>query len=261
MRINEKHLASFATNNCPVDKEGYLLKRGEVNKSFQKRYFVLKGNLLFYFEKRTDKEPIGVIILEGCTVELSENLDSFTFELVFQGSGSRTYILSAETQEDMEAWMKAVTCANYEYMKLMVSELQQKLDEINAEQAVAADWSKINESTAKSKSSSNGPALIDLGEPVQSSQHSSSGVSQNRFNPFNPSSDRKSAKSLEEVDAFGAVPFVPNPAPHSPVKREARTFAEMHDEFGIYIREKMQDSSNKTPLVQVDPLGAVDLLS
>lgn len=52
----------------PVDLEGYLTKRGEVNKSFQRRYFVLKGNLLFYFDKRGDKEPLGVIIIEGCTI-------------------------------------------------------------------------------------------------------------------------------------------------------------------------------------------------
>ncbi len=49
---------------------------------------MLKGNLLFYYEKRDDKEPIGVIVLEGCTVELSEMNDTntFTFELVFQGT-------------------------------------------------------------------------------------------------------------------------------------------------------------------------------
>ena len=40
--------------------------------AFQRRYFVLKGNLLFYFERRTDREPIGVVILEGCTIELAE---------------------------------------------------------------------------------------------------------------------------------------------------------------------------------------------
>lgn len=81
MKINEKTLLTFA-NSKPVDKEGYLMKRGEgekkiymenskistlidsktsqqpnnlfptVNKAFQKRWFVLKGNLLFYFEKR-----------------------------------------------------------------------------------------------------------------------------------------------------------------------------------------------------------------
>lgn len=52
----------------PVDLEGYLTKRGEVNKSWQRRYFVLKGNLLFYFDKRGDREPLGVIIIEGCTI-------------------------------------------------------------------------------------------------------------------------------------------------------------------------------------------------
>lgn len=67
MKINERNLNLFATNG-PFDKEGYLNKRGELNKAFQKRYFVLKGNLLFYFEKKGDKEPLGLIILEGCTI-------------------------------------------------------------------------------------------------------------------------------------------------------------------------------------------------
>ena len=60
------------------DFSGWLWKRGEVNKNFQKRYFVLKGNLLFYFDKRFDKEPIGVIILEGWFVESFVN-----FHLLF----------------------------------------------------------------------------------------------------------------------------------------------------------------------------------
>lgn len=67
MKINEKNLCMFAVTP-PVDLEGYLTKRGEVNKSWQKRYFVLKGNLLFYFEKRGEREPLGVIIIEGCTI-------------------------------------------------------------------------------------------------------------------------------------------------------------------------------------------------
>ena len=50
------------------------MKKGEVNKGFQKRWFVLKGNLLFYFEKRHDKEPLGVIILEGCTIGSYQSL-------------------------------------------------------------------------------------------------------------------------------------------------------------------------------------------
>uniref|UniRef100_A0A1B0A5L7 PH domain-containing protein n=1 Tax=Glossina pallidipes TaxID=7398 RepID=A0A1B0A5L7_GLOPL len=127
MKINEKNLCVFATSP-PYDKEGFLNKRGEVNKSFQRRYFVLKGNLLFYFEKQGDKEPLGLIIVEGCTIELSEESDRYCFEIAF--NGNRTYVLSADSQENMESWMKALTCAGYEYKKLMVAELQRQLEEI-----------------------------------------------------------------------------------------------------------------------------------
>lgn len=67
MKINEKNLSVFAVSQ-PVDLEGYLTKRGEVNKSWQRRFFVLKGNLLFYFEKKGDREPLGLIVIEGCTI-------------------------------------------------------------------------------------------------------------------------------------------------------------------------------------------------
>lgn len=148
MKINEKNLCAFAVSATPVDKEGYLNKRGEVNKNFQKRYFVLKGNLLFYFDKKGDKEPVGVIILEGCTIgtnffmwqdkfterpqilELAEDDEQFTFKIEFHGTNNRSYVLGAETQDSMEQWMKALACAGYDYIKLMVAELQRQLDDI-----------------------------------------------------------------------------------------------------------------------------------
>lgn len=129
MKINEKNLCMFATTP-PVDLEGWLNKRGEVNKSWQRRWFVLKGNLLFYFERKGDREPLGMIILEGCTVELAEEGEQYCFQIIFHGPNNRTYYLSTETQSNMEQWMKALTCAGYDYMKLMVAELQRQLDEI-----------------------------------------------------------------------------------------------------------------------------------
>lgn len=100
MKINERTLIAYSTTSrTPVDKEGWLWKRGEVNKSFQRRYFILRGNLLFYFEKKTDKEPVGVIILEGSTIELAEEeQEKFAFKIVFHGEGKRTYVIGAETQ-------------------------------------------------------------------------------------------------------------------------------------------------------------------
>ncbi|XP_035795201.1 sesquipedalian-1-like isoform X2 [Anopheles albimanus] len=132
MKINEKSLCLFATTP-PVDLEGWMNKRGELNKSWQRRWFVLKGNLLFYFEKRGDKEPLGMIILEGCTVELAEEGEQYCFQIIFHGPNNRTYYLSTESQPIMEQWMKALTCAGYDYMKLMVAELQRQLEEIEGQ--------------------------------------------------------------------------------------------------------------------------------
>ena len=107
MRINERHLCAFAaTGNAPADKQGYLLKRGETNRAFQKRWFLLKGNLLFYSEREGDREPIGVVVLEDCSVEVSGTEDAYAFELSFGAAGARTYVLAATTQEEMEAWMQ-----------------------------------------------------------------------------------------------------------------------------------------------------------
>ena len=103
MKINERTLIALSTSNAPSDKEGWLWKRGEVNRNFQKRYFVLKGNLLFYFDKKTDREPVGVVILEGCTIELAEEeREKFAFKVAFHGEGKRTYVLGTDSQVSYE---------------------------------------------------------------------------------------------------------------------------------------------------------------
>jgi len=98
MKINEKNMVAFATSATPVDREGWLNKRGEVNRGYQRRWFVLKGNILFYFDRRGDKEPLGMIVLEGCTIELTEDEEQFGFKIVFHGPNNRSYALAAESQ-------------------------------------------------------------------------------------------------------------------------------------------------------------------
>ena len=72
-----------------------------------------------------------MIILEGCTIELAEEVsEPYCFQIIFHGPNDRTYLLSAETQASCEKWMKTLTCAGYDYMKLMIAELQRQLDEI-----------------------------------------------------------------------------------------------------------------------------------
>ena len=63
-------------------------------------------------------------------VELSEENEAYSFNLAFHGPGDRTFALSAESQESMEDWMKAITCASYDFMKVVVAELQKQVDEL-----------------------------------------------------------------------------------------------------------------------------------
>uniref|UniRef100_A0A8C3KPZ2 PH domain containing endocytic trafficking adaptor 1 n=1 Tax=Calidris pygmaea TaxID=425635 RepID=A0A8C3KPZ2_9CHAR len=88
MKLNERSLAFYATCDSPADNAGFLYKRGERHTAYHRRWFVLKGNMLFYFEERESREPVGVIVLEGCTVELCDSAEEFAFAIRFGGTKS-----------------------------------------------------------------------------------------------------------------------------------------------------------------------------
>lgn len=108
MKLNERSLAFYATCDAPADNAGFLYKKGGRHAAYHRRWFVLRGNMLFYFEDAASREPVGVIILEGCTVELVEAAEEFAFAVRFAGSRARTYVLAAESQAAMEGWVKAL---------------------------------------------------------------------------------------------------------------------------------------------------------
>lgn len=214
MKINEKSLALYAGSGAPPDREGYLQKRGDFNKGFQKRWCVLKGNLLFYYDKRTDKDPIGVIVLEGCTIELSDHDENFTFIIQFPSHNLRTYILAADTQEEMEAWMKVLSCASYDYMKLCVSELRSQLQDLEANSGRRLVQSAIDDSYHPPTDDSHDNCVIEL----PSNTHGG-----HRRNPFD------SSDSLDDASPTSPGSLI--------VEKRARSFLEMHNEFRKQINE------------------------
>ncbi|NXI59744.1 SESQ1 protein, partial [Chloroceryle aenea] len=137
MKLNERSLAFYATCESPADNSGFLYKRGERHTAYHRRWFVLKGNMLFYFEERESREPVGVIVLEGCNVELCDSAEEFAFAIRFGGAKSRTYVLAAESQAAMESWVKSLSRASFHYMRLVVRELEKQLEEMQAESAGA----------------------------------------------------------------------------------------------------------------------------
>lgn len=191
--INAKGLVRFASSGGHPEKEGFLLKRGEVNRGFQRRWFVLKGNLLFYYEKRGDKEPAGVVILEGCTIEVAdcEDVVNYAFQITFPGSTMRTYILSADSQEELELWMRALSCAPYDYVKLIVAELQNQLEE-----AVSSDNAKLVQA-AERESRILGRTYSDDGA-ADKPRRPPPPTKRDRVNPFNDFND----SGADDCDAF-----------------------------------------------------------
>ncbi|XP_076452430.1 sesquipedalian-1-like [Babylonia areolata] len=226
--INAKGLVRFAASGGHPEKEGYLLKRGDLNKGFQRRWFVLKGNLLFYYEKRGDREPVGVIVLEGCTIEVAdcEDVDNYAFQITFPGSATRTYILSADSQDELEIWMRSLSCAPYDYVKLLVAELQSQLQEPtgNAEIIQAAETeSKIL-----------GRTYNELRRPQSSKQ--------SRVNPFNDMNDC----SADDFDAFrdrtSSASLSTNITTWQML--HISSFKDMHAEIGRQVKEFSSPVSN-----------------
>ncbi|XP_078135916.1 sesquipedalian-1-like [Sander vitreus] len=126
MKIDEKIFTFFESCTSQVDKEGYLYKKGEIKTSYQKRWCVLKGNLLFYKDRPADRDVTGVIVLEGCTVQLCESEEQFAFSLVWSDPGLRTYKFAAEDQAGQESWIKALLSASHSYLALLVMDMEKK---------------------------------------------------------------------------------------------------------------------------------------
>eukprot|EP01104_Vermistella_antarctica_P011392 TRINITY_DN3174_c0_g1_i2.p1 TRINITY_DN3174_c0_g1~~TRINITY_DN3174_c0_g1_i2.p1 ORF type:complete len:1492 (-),score=397.22 TRINITY_DN3174_c0_g1_i2:2283-6758(-) len=101
--------AASSSSSCSSspDKEGFLFKQGMQVKSWKRRWFRLRGNLLLYYKTPEWPEPAGVIPLEGCSVIISE--DTLKRTHCFQiNTRFRTYFLVARDQFEMAGWMEAV---------------------------------------------------------------------------------------------------------------------------------------------------------
>ncbi|KAK2833077.1 hypothetical protein Q5P01_016966 [Channa striata] len=129
MKIHKKIVTHYLSCTSPVDKEGYLYKKKKRNATYQRRWFVLKANLLFYQERPADRHLLGVIVLEGCIVRRSESDGQFAFSLIFEGPGLKTYRFAAVDRSSQESWVKALLSSSHRNMYLLVSDLRKLYEE------------------------------------------------------------------------------------------------------------------------------------
>ncbi|XP_065712877.1 rho GTPase-activating protein 25 [Patagioenas fasciata] len=99
-------------------KTGWLKKQRSIVKNWQQRYFVLKGQQLYYYKDEDDAKPQGCLPLLGSTIkEVTSNPEEggkFIFEIIPGVSGEQnrtgpdTCALMANSQSEMEEWVKCI---------------------------------------------------------------------------------------------------------------------------------------------------------
>uniref|UniRef100_A0A8C8RAG6 Rho GTPase activating protein 25 n=1 Tax=Pelusios castaneus TaxID=367368 RepID=A0A8C8RAG6_9SAUR len=99
-------------------KIGWLKKQRSIVKNWQQRYFVLRGQQLYYYKDEEETKPQGCLLLQGSTIKEAignpEEAGKFIFEIIpgVSGEQNRTgpdsYVLMASSQSEMEEWVKAL---------------------------------------------------------------------------------------------------------------------------------------------------------
>lgn len=236
MKLNERSVAHYALSNSPADHRGFLRTWGgpgtppTPSGTGRRCWFVLKGNLLFSFESREARAPLGLVVLEGCTVELAEAPvpEEFAFTICFNAPGVRPYLLAADGPAAQEAWVKVLSRASFGYMRLVVRELENQLRD--ARQSLAlhrhSSW-KAGTSSCKTQ------------PPDQLSRGLENGHTLSRdYSPMGmveAGGSRPAGRNLLECELQGAASLLGRG--QSPVSPETSCFSTLHDWYGQEILE------------------------
>ena len=170
---NDRTLAKYAVGQA--DQAGYLFKRSD--RTFYKHWCLLRGNMFFYFEKKTDREPLGVIILEGCSIEVSDEFEMnlFIFKINFPSS-CKIYYLAAETHEIMETWILTLSRCSFLYLRCILEELTHSVQ--NTPPSTPGTSSNTSKSLSRLTSSDSSNNIQQQQQGIFSSQRSFSEIHQ-----------------------------------------------------------------------------------
>jgi len=97
-------------------RQGYLWKLGggqETGSKWNRRWFVLRDNVLMYFQAPRDflgfrDKPNGVVLLDEANVRLRDEKTARPFTFVLSHAGGESVVLAAESEKEMHEWMQAV---------------------------------------------------------------------------------------------------------------------------------------------------------
>uniref|UniRef100_A0A7M4FIH4 Pleckstrin homology domain containing A4 n=1 Tax=Crocodylus porosus TaxID=8502 RepID=A0A7M4FIH4_CROPO len=97
--------------NSPVVIRGWLYKQDSSGlKLWKRRWFVLSNYCLFYYRDSREEMVLGSIPLPSYEIRiLPKEAKNRRFTFKAEHPGMRTYYFSADTQEDMNGWVRAMS--------------------------------------------------------------------------------------------------------------------------------------------------------
>jgi len=91
-----------------ADKAGFLIKEGGKFKTWRKRWFVLKNNVIYY-SKEMNSGELGIIRLQNVKPEQVQICNKKKKKNCFEvETPNRTYYLVAESESEMKSWMEII---------------------------------------------------------------------------------------------------------------------------------------------------------
>nr|NP_001072017.1 zinc finger protein [Ciona intestinalis]BAE93283.1 zinc finger protein [Ciona intestinalis] len=120
--------------NNAIVIEGHLFKRASnAFKTWNRRWFTIKDNKLFY-QKKKDDLTVVVDDIRLCTVRLTEETERrFCFEVVLPG---KSFLLQAESDDARTAWIKAIQSS-------IGAAFKDTMEETNSQQIMSLPVNKI----------------------------------------------------------------------------------------------------------------------
>jgi len=109
----------FFLQQDEINMAGVLKKKGAKSGKTKRRYYIIKGNMMYYYLKKGDSIPRGVMYLPNKLMSLSPNKGKNGIKVYSQDSTSEYKTLFASSEEECEQWYKCMlTGANNEDINL-----------------------------------------------------------------------------------------------------------------------------------------------
>mmetsp|Transcript_13921 Transcript_13921/g.13898 ORF Transcript_13921/g.13898 Transcript_13921/m.13898 type:complete len:462 (-) Transcript_13921:63-1448(-) len=98
----------FYCSQDQISMSGVLKKRGAKSGKLQKRYYVIKGNIMYYYTKEGDIAPRGVIYLPNKLISLDATKGKYGIKIYSYDSTTEYKTLFASSLKECEQWYQCM---------------------------------------------------------------------------------------------------------------------------------------------------------